>query len=206
MEDKGEMIRQQMEDTRTSLTEKVEKLEKQVVGTVQDATTAVADTVEAVKETVQDTVDAVKGAVNNTVDAVKDTVSNTVESVQDAFNIPKQVRSHPLLFVGGAFGLGFAAGLFLMPRLRRGERRRPSSAAPNAAPARPEPRREPAPERRSGLLDLFGKELNMVKELAVGSLMGTLRDLAVKALPEKLAEQAKEVADSLTAKVGGKVI
>ena len=50
MEDAPEVIRQQMEDTRASLSEKLESLEQQVVGTVHDARDAVADTVQSVKD------------------------------------------------------------------------------------------------------------------------------------------------------------
>ena len=79
-----DVIREQMEDTRTSLTEKLETLESQVASTVQGATTNVAETVEAVKETVE----AVKDTVQQTVTTVKESVEETIcavkETVQDS--------------------------------------------------------------------------------------------------------------------------
>jgi ElaB/YqjD/DUF883 family membrane-anchored ribosome-binding protein len=202
----AKLIEAQMKETRTALTEKAELLEKKVLGTVE----GVADTVKTVQEAVQDTVEAVKDTVQGTVDTVKETVQETVTTVQEAFNLPKQIRNHPTLFVGGAFGVGFLAGLFLMPRPRRRTDggvapRRPEAGSTYEA-LRSEPPSQPPEPKRPGVLEMFGDELNAVKELAVGSLMGTLRDLVVKALPEKLSEKAAEVANSLTTKLGGKVI
>ena len=69
MDDEPEVIRQQMEETRSALTDKIERLEHQVVGTVQNTTRAVNDTVENVKEAVQETVSTVKDTVSGTVEA-----------------------------------------------------------------------------------------------------------------------------------------
>jgi ElaB/YqjD/DUF883 family membrane-anchored ribosome-binding protein len=95
MDNESEVIRQQMEETRTSLAEKLETLEQQVVGTVQGATTAVADTVESVK------------------DAVQETVSTVQESVHDALDLSRHVERHPWAMVGGSVALGYLAGRLL---------------------------------------------------------------------------------------------
>ena len=47
-----EVIKQQMLETRASLTDKLETLEQQVAGTVHSAKAAVTDTVDSVKEAV----------------------------------------------------------------------------------------------------------------------------------------------------------
>jgi len=81
-----DLIREQMTDTRTSMTEKLEQLEEKVAGTVTGATGAVQDTVEAVKETVLGAKDAVTG----TVEAVKDTVVGAKDAVTEAVETVKE--------------------------------------------------------------------------------------------------------------------
>jgi len=114
-----DVIREQMEDTRTSLTEKLETLEQQVASTVHGATSDIAETVEAVKETVekvkdtvQDTVTTVKESVADTIDSVKETVHEGLTAVKGMLDIPALVDSHPWLMVGGAVGCGFVLGTF----------------------------------------------------------------------------------------------
>jgi hypothetical protein len=53
MENETELIRDQMAQTRTALTEKLEALEDVVLGTVEGTTRSVTETVEAVQEAVQ---------------------------------------------------------------------------------------------------------------------------------------------------------
>src|SRR5262245_52369843 len=67
MDNESEVIRQQMEQTRSALTAKVELLEHQVVETVHGATAAVSETVGNVKDVVQETVQTVKDSVHETV-------------------------------------------------------------------------------------------------------------------------------------------
>jgi hypothetical protein len=88
--DDEDVIRGQMEDTRTSLTDKLETLEQQVSGSVHEATINVADTVEAVKDSVQDTVASVK----ETVIAVKESISQGVSAVKGFFDITEHANRH----------------------------------------------------------------------------------------------------------------
>jgi len=104
------VIRQQMEDTRSSLQDKLETLEEQVKSTVQEATDTVA--------TVKDTVETVKESVKESVETVKESVQDTVTSVKNAFNLDRQVREHPWAMFAGATVLGFLGGR-LVSRLTR---------------------------------------------------------------------------------------
>src|SRR5262249_19642153 len=88
MDDSPEVIRQQMEETRASLSEKLESLEQQVVGTVQNA----------------------RAAVNDTVTNVKDAVQDTVDSVKDTMDIRRQMQRHPWVMLGGSMALGYIGG------------------------------------------------------------------------------------------------
>ncbi len=100
MENEPEVIRQQMDETRTALADKLEKLEQQVVGTVHDASEAVNETVGSVKE-----------AVHETVQTVKESVHETMHSVKEVFDIRHQAAVRPWMMMTGAVGLGFLGGL-----------------------------------------------------------------------------------------------
>src|SRR3954468_10828924 len=84
-------IRQQMADTRCSISEKLDLLERRVMSTVEGATHAVADTVETVKESVRD----------------------SVHSVQHSLDPIRQAERNPWVTVAVSFGAGYAAGKLL---------------------------------------------------------------------------------------------
>ncbi len=81
--DRAAMIRQSMEQTKRRLTQSLATLETQVTEKVQHAGTAVNATAEAVQE--------------------------AVHSVGKAFDMERQFRRHPWLFVGGSMALGYVA-------------------------------------------------------------------------------------------------
>jgi hypothetical protein len=226
--DNEDVIREQMEDTRTSLTEKLENLEQEVATTVQGATTNVADTVEAVKETVeavkdsvQETVATVKYTVQDTVATVKDTVEETIstvkESVQEGwcavknmFDIPSLVNAHPCAMFAGSVAVGFALETLLVP----------TSHAPGASPSTQgaplppdhysgEDRFEsvrPAARPFAGIFKTFEPEINRLKGLALGAVMNSIRDMVVTMVPEHMAPKLSEVFHSFTQKLGGEVV
>jgi len=193
MAEDPEMIRAQMEQTRASLTEKLEALEHQVVGTVQEATSAVADTVETIKEAAQETVGT-----------VKETVQETVETVRETFDVKLQVRRRPWFMLGGSVLLGYMAGN-LLERSRRAPRRSAElPASRGLASLAPEPA---APPSRDRLLHKLGEalqpELDKLKGLAIGALVGALRDVTTTALGEEFGEQVRETFDNVTERLGG---
>ena len=221
MANETEVIRERMEETRNDLSDKLEQLEKQVVGTVQDATSAVSDAVQSardvvdsVKDSVEGTVESVKGAVEGTVDSVNQTVQDTVQSVKDTFDLPRQMDRHPWLMVGGAVAVGFVAGKLLdyAPEAAEAaggvaESLRPTgqrlAEAVSTAPAA-------AASTAAGLFStlerMFGPELNQVKALAVGALLGMVRDAAMEAAPEPMRRQVREIIDGFTSKLGGQPV
>jgi ElaB/YqjD/DUF883 family membrane-anchored ribosome-binding protein len=207
MENEPEMIREQMDATRSDMTKKLELLEQTVV----DTTTKVTELVHNVQEGVEDTVKAVKG-----------TVDETVKDVRDAFNVARQVRRHPWLMVGGALAAGYVTGTLLRPALwaagpdlhfngavrHAGERFGPTEAAPlmgtplNPAPAPPGP---PQPSLVSSVMDTFAPEIDKLKGLAIGALMGTLREMVTRELPPQYSGQVTDMVNSITTKLGGTV-
>jgi ElaB/YqjD/DUF883 family membrane-anchored ribosome-binding protein len=205
MDNEPEVIRQQMEETRTSLTDKVERLEQQVTGTVQDATSAVSGTVESVKDAVQETVAT-----------VKDTVHDTVESVKEAFDLRRQVDHHPWLMMGLSAGAGFLSSRLLGRATRHdgyraeGRQRWLSSERrdwPTGYHVEPQSTAEErlSPPRRAWF-SFLAPELEKFKGMAIGYAMGAVRDVMSQSLPADMRPQIKETMDSLTQKLGGQPV
>jgi gas vesicle protein len=235
MPDKSTLIMEHMDETRKDLADKLEQLEKKVTGTVESVTDLVEkvpETVDTVKETIQETVSTVSGTVHNTVEAVKDTVADTVESVKSFFDIPRQVDRHPWLMMGGSVLLGYLGGRLLLPRRSAEEEHRLAPSTPEFAftpsfepsyPSSPpaartyESARAPEESREteaepprenwvSRLSQRFGGEINKVKELAVGTLLGVARDMITRWAPENLRQDVTELVNNFTRDLGGKVI
>jgi ElaB/YqjD/DUF883 family membrane-anchored ribosome-binding protein len=201
MLDQPEVIRQQMEDTRTSLAEKIEKIEEEVVDKVTETTTAVADTVESVKD-----------AVSETVETVKETVQESVQAVKNTFDLPRQMDRHPWLFVGASVGVGFLGGRLLD---RTVAYRRPAASVPeavspreswNAPPPSSTPRTPEKPSWLGTVANQFEPEIARLKSLIIGTAIGLARDAVVPSLPEELRPKVTELANDFTAKLGGEVL
>lgn len=193
-----EVIRQQMEDTRSSLTEKLQALEEKVTTTVQDAASSVTETVETVKESVQSSVDTVK----------------------DTFNLSLQVERHPLGMVGGSMALGFLSGWFL--GRDSGFAFPAATGSPATGTERPdgngatsfmgerigarEPARAEGPSWIGQIMTAFAPEINKVKGMAIGALAAAVRDMLTQSAPEPLKDKLAEVINNMTAKLGGEPI
>lgn len=108
MSDQREIIRQQMDETKSQLSDKLQLLKVQIAETARSTGTAVNSTVEAVKDTVE-------------------TVQSAAKSVRNTFNVRRRISMHPWLVLGACTGLGYLAG--------RRRRARPASLA-GALPSR----------------------------------------------------------------------
>jgi ElaB/YqjD/DUF883 family membrane-anchored ribosome-binding protein len=209
MDDDPEMIRQQMEETRSSLTDKIERLEQTVTGKVQD---------------VADTVESVKGAVRDTVDTVKGTVTDTVDTVKETFDVRRYFREYPWAAFGASVGVGVVGGMALASGARarggrithlhsRGEAfvsggpshdgggpRRMREARFTAPPAHAEP------GWASEISSKFGDELGKLKGVALGAAFGLVRDWIGRSTSGDVRQRIGEVIDDLTRKFGGEPI
>jgi len=213
-----DVIREQMEDTRTSLSEKLESLEKQVASTVQGATSnvaetveAVKDTVEAVKDTVQGTVHTVKESVEETLSSVKETVHEGWSAVKGMLDVPGFVEAYPWPMFGGSVALGFLLESLVVPsgaehhgsRSHRGFPPDHISGEDRFESMRPAV--SSSSSTGGGLFQAFQPEISRLKGLALGAVMSGLRDVIVNALPENMADKVAEVLDGFAHKLGGEM-
>jgi len=93
------------------------------------------------------------------------------------FDWRRQVDEHPFAVIGGAIAVGFAAGWAV---------------------------------QHAGNAEGFGRalapEIDRLKGLAIGMVMGALRDFVTQNVPEPVSNELIEVMDSATGKLGGKPI
>lgn len=210
MDNEAEVIREQMEETRTALTEKFEAIEEKLASAVQETAETVTQTAEAVTKTV----DAVKEAVEGTVSTVSEKAEEAVESVKEAFDLRKQVEQHPWMMVGGAAALGFAGGLLIDRALPAVSNLAASAAClasrstsnSQASADGPCPSGGTAPGWMGEVTDSLGPVINRVKGLAIGATVGLLGQMLLDSVPPAFRGQASEVIDQLVTSLGGEKI
>jgi len=182
MDNETEVIRQQMEGTRTALSEKLGKLETQLTDKVQQTGVTVAETVESVSDTVEN---------------VKETVEQTVEAVAHTFDLEWHAKNHPWALLGGAVFVGFL-GARMLGRSER-SRRRDYDRPP---PQRPTPV-APAASNGHGPLGHLERESSDLKKVGIGMAMGVLREVVARAVPAALGPPIAAAVNGLTVRLGG---
>jgi len=184
-------IRQQMANTRCSISEKLDQLERRVVNTVEGATNAVAETVETVKESVRE----------------------SVHNVQTSLDPIRQTERNPWTTLVLSFGAGYAAGKLL-------EGGSTPSHVIDQPPAWPHPNTSAhdmasnhtgrRAESHSGMLksivEPLEPEIRKLKGLGIGMLFGLVRDILHQAAPPSLRTRLTEVVDDVTRKMGGEPV
>jgi len=201
--DQEDAIRDQMGETRSSLTDKLETLEKQVGGTVLGATSAVAEKVEAVKESVQETVATLTGTVQDTVTTVKETLHKGVTTFRHFFDVRGHVARHPWPMVAGSIAVGFTAGV-LIQRRRRSHHLSHALAAPGSLSEGNGRKASSSGQTLMGsLFAKFGPEITKLKSVALGALFGAVREKVMKAAPEEFSPALHSFFDSMGEKITG---
>jgi len=207
MEDEPEVIRDQMQETRTALTEKLDTLQQKVADTVESITTPMTETVQTVKDAVSDTVETVKGS-----------VSDAAESVKETFNVKRQVENHPWPMVLGGVAAGFVLGRLLPSPIEAARdviSRTDSVAATMSQPPQKHngthlaatPRQEAAGEQVLGQIsNVVRGELGKLAGLGVSIGVGLLRDMVTQSMQGEIGNRVREMMDDVTHKLGGKPI
>jgi ElaB/YqjD/DUF883 family membrane-anchored ribosome-binding protein len=207
MDHESEVIKQQMEQTRSALAEKLETLEEHVSSTVRNTTEAVTGTVEAVKGAVEDTVDSVKGAVKDTVDSVSD----SVETVKEAFDLNRQIREHPWLVLGGGVLVGYLGATLFEKGVEAAEEvARSATPSTTSLPFTSEShgngrdRGATGPSTWDKLVETFAPAVEKLTGLALGTATGLVGRMVLESVPETLRGEAEQVIDEFTRALGGK--
>jgi len=206
-----EVIHHEMEETRASLADKLEALESQVRGNVDAATHAV----EVAKETVETTVETVQETVSKVQEKVKDTVKTVQEGVREAFDVQGHVRRYPWAMFGGAVAVGFVGGALLGPSRRSSS----SSGSPwaGASATAPQATTSSSAGEQSFLSsaasaaapvvsESLHEGLQLLRGLAMGSVMGLVRDMVQRVVPPNFTADATRWVDDLTTRLGGKPV
>jgi hypothetical protein len=178
MDDTLEMIREQMTETKSHLSDKLESLEHQVSDTVQSTGTAVNDTVAAVQKTVDSVTGAVQGA---------------VQSVSNAFDVRRQFDRHPWLVLGGAVVVGYLAYELLAGVGKKSEQS--SESAPRLGPAKGnagDNNGQPAianaatsaPVAAVHESGLKSSSWHLLRSTATGALLGIMQEVVARAVPQ----------------------
>jgi hypothetical protein len=212
-----DVILDQMENTRTALTEKLETLETQVASTVQGATANVAGTIEAVKETVEAVKDSVEEAVATVKETVAETVTTAKEAVQDGVSamkslvdVPGWVRAYPWPAFGVSVALGFGMERLIVHPAPRGHAtsyRQGFQLPPDHVSGESTfEGAQPPHSFWSGVAASFEPEIKRLKALAIGKLMYTIEQLVGDVLPTDMAPKARGVFHDITRKMGGDVL
>jgi ElaB/YqjD/DUF883 family membrane-anchored ribosome-binding protein len=180
MDPQPDVIRQQIEETRSSLTEKLETLEAEVKDTMQSA----KDTVQSAKESVEETITNVKESVHTATAAVKQT-----------FDIPYQVDHHPWAMMGLSLVSGIVAGVLLgrrtSPDRRLARRMAEASYEPplrdEAAPAFARSRLTHGEPGRPGFMDKLTEglvgEVEKAKDLAIKTVVEVVDNVVQRSIP-----------------------
>jgi len=228
--DKLSALESQVTGTVQAATDAVETTKEAVTGTVE----AVSNTVETVKDTVQDTVEAVTDKVSETIGSVTEQFQETVKSVAETFNVKLQCERHPWAVFGGAVAVGALGGFLLGGSKSAAGPSRSRDGFPAGYRSGGESQAETSPpraEQRSGgsvagsvasaagsalggvagsvgsaLGGVFGEQLSHLKGLAIGAMMGVVRDLAARSLPDNIKGRVTEEVDKITRSLGGEPI
>jgi len=185
MAPEADVIRKRIEETRAALQAKLAALEQQVRGTVGDVAARVQTTRAAVEQ--------------------------TAATVRRSFDLHFQMNERPWAVLGGSFVLGTVVGL----ALASGTRPRRSRISRGEAPLRGEEDEARSVEAMasSGGTSLFSRlaeplrpEMDKVRGLAVGVVMGAIRDVLKDAIPPNLAPHVEDILNDVTTKMGGTLL
>jgi len=184
MAEQCERIERQIDETKASLVDKLEALESQFAEVIQTTADSVTETMDVVKDTVH-------------------SVREKIRSAGEFLDLKQRVERNPWT----TFGCSIASGCFAGYLLGGNGRRTSSATMPDAnheaaTAAGTHPESEQPMQKHSWLRE----QLESVAGLATAALMGTLRDLAARNLPEGLGKSVSQEVDRFTERLGAQPI
>lgn len=201
MVDKTELIRQRMARTRESLSMKLDALEDRTLGVVKDTTDAVVNVAETVEHTVESATKAVQ---------------NTVKQSAKMLDLGRQVEKHPWPAMGAAVATGFIASWMVSRLTDRGGRQSTMQHYPHYEPvpagmqamAQSQPSRQPEPSTAqpsffTSIAGILAPSLDSLKDMAIGTAVGVVKDMAHQNVPQEWTQKIDEVIDDFTEKIVG---
>jgi len=196
MDQETELIRQQMRETRESISEKVDALEQHVLSTIHDATDSVTSTVETVRDAVQ-----------GTVHSVTDSVEQTVEAVKKALDIRRHVERHPWGMLAGAMLAGYFGGRLLAASQPLGikEFSSRSEYVPTVPVQREANRLESGKSEgdcREQTGERFEPAVGKLKKLAINASAGLIGDMILSAVSPSMRNEVAAVIDEFAQALG----
>lgn len=221
---KPEVIQEQMEETRSALADKLGAISQKISGTVESVTDAVEGTV----ETVQETVENVGETAQEAVEAVKETFNFPKQfyrhpwlfvggSVALGFVAGKLLSSaqrrirghhHPATTPSAEDMTRYMAqSAEYTPETSRGGDRLKRHARKDTRNGHGKaPREKEEPSLLGGLVQKFMPDLTKLKELALGTVFATARDLMAQNMPQGLKKEVVHLMDDMAVHAGGKPI
>jgi ElaB/YqjD/DUF883 family membrane-anchored ribosome-binding protein len=185
MDDQPEVIRQQMEETRSALTDKIGRLEQAVTQKVQ----AVTQTVDTVKETID-----IRRYVRNHPWAALGAAVAVGFAGGTALGPHRRIDR-----IGELRSRGRPIG-GTPPLSSNGSERAPGAASYADSPT------QAAPSWGQKVTSSFDNEIGKLKEIAVGAALSLLRDWVARSAPGPVRSQLSDVIDDVTRKLGGEPI
>jgi ElaB/YqjD/DUF883 family membrane-anchored ribosome-binding protein len=204
-------MRQEIDCTRSAMADKLEALENRVMGTVQNAQETVEDSIQMARDTV--------ATVKRNFDIKYQVERHPWAMVGGCFLAG--------LALGGLFLRGRRSSRqapnrragdetpLTLPSPLRGEGRVRGAGSPrffaeqrsndSVDTAAPPPRLHSMAANRPGFFGRFQEEIDKVKGMAIGYVMGLARDSIKDAVPQ-LASQIDDVMNSVTTKLGSKPV
>lgn len=106
MDQRESHIREDLEDTRTAMTEKIEMIEERVHETVEGTKSTIDGVMDSIKR-VQGTVAEAKSAIDNVLETIKYTMDETIDRVKYTTDLIEQVNKNPWIMFGSAILMGY---------------------------------------------------------------------------------------------------
>jgi len=109
MDERESHIKQDIEETRTAMTEQIEMIEGRVHETMEGTKSTIDNVMENVKR-VQGTVEQTKATIDNVIETIKSAMDETIERVKYTSDLVEQVYQNPWIMLGSAILTGYVLG------------------------------------------------------------------------------------------------